>query len=233
MDQYEVIFKGEVMPTLEPEQVVTAMAKLFNASEEKISALFNGGAHTLKSGLDRAAAEKYVATLKRAGAMVSLRRMGLPARPASPNRAAPSGLSVAPQVGNLLRDDEREAVVPVEVDIAGIELAAQDNSPLQPPAAAAPPAPDTSHISVADSGADLNPQRPPPAQTPVIDTEGMTLAPADVDRLTDPTPPSAHPVPDTSGMEIEPPGEILKAHEKPPAPDAPAIQHDFNLCDPD
>lgn len=236
MDQYDILFKGEVMPTLDPEQVAADLARLFKASPEKIAPLFNGGAHTLKSGLDRDAAERYRDTLKKAGAIVYLRRQGVPAREASSTRAANNSngdLSVAPMVGNLVRDEEREAIVPVEVDTSALTLAADTDSPLQAPAQSTVEAPDTAHISVAEAGADLNPDRPEPIPVAAPDTDDLSLAPADIERLVDPQPEPDHPLPDIAAMALEPEGEILKDHERPAPPAPPQLTHDFDLADPE
>ena len=231
MDKYEIIFKGEVMPQLEVEQVAAALATLFNTSEEKIAPLFSGSAHTLKSGLDRDAAENYRDTLKRAGAIVYLRRAGIPTRATRDcsSTSSTAGLSLAPRVGNLIRDEERPAVIAVEVDTSGIELATNNGSPLAPPATPAHAAPDTSHISVAETGADLNPNITAPAPPPPINTDDFSLAPADIERLVEAPPARDFPVPDTSALQVEPAGEILKPHEKPKPVPAPPLLHDFDL----
>jgi hypothetical protein len=235
MDQYEIVFKGEVMPNLELEKVATAMAALFKTQPEKIASLFSGEAHTLKSGLNRDAAEKYRDALKRTGAIVYLRRAGVATHPAQARTTTRNGggLSVAPMIGDLIRPQERPRVVAVDVDTSAIELADNDGSPLAPPAPPAPDAPDTSHISVAATGADLNPDRPPAPVPPAIDTDAISLAPVDPERLVAAAPAQDHPVPDTSALQLEPAGEILKSHEKPPAPEPPPLQHDFDLYDPD
>ena len=233
MDQYEIVFKGEVMPQLEVAQVAEAMAGLFKTEQVKIDALFNGQSHTLKTGLQRADAEKYREALKRAGAVVYLRRLGVPARTAANASRAGSGLSVAPMLGNLVRDEERRPVVPVVIDTSGIDLAANDDSPLQPPAPPAPAAPDTDHLSLAEVGAELNPDRAPAPDSAPIETDAITLAPPDIERLVEPAAQVDQPLPDTSALQIEPAGEILKPHERPAPPQAPALQHDFDLCEPD
>lgn len=235
MDQYEILFKGEVMPTLDPEQVSEALASLFKASPEKIAPLFNGSSHTLKSGLDREAAERYRDTLKKAGAIVYLRRMGVPPRTATKrNSGDNTGLSIAPMVGNLVRDEERETVTAVEVDTSSIALASDDGSPLQTPREEVANAPDTGHISIAETGADLNPDRAEPPPLPTPDIEGIDLAPADAGNLSPASAETDFPVPDTSSLDIEPAGEILKPHERQQPTEAPKFRHDFDLAaDPD
>jgi hypothetical protein len=230
MDQYEIVFKGEVMPNLHVEQVAGAMAKLFNADADKIALLFNGAAHALKSGLDREAAEKYRDILKRAGAIVYLRRMGIADRISGSRKTTGSqgGLSVAPMVGNLMRDEERPVVAAIEVDTSAIEMAPNDGKPLQTPRGSPPPeAPDTSHISIAPVNTSLgeaSARAPAPA---AINTDHLQLATGEINPTQ--APDAQITAPDTSHLLLQPQGDILTADER-PAP-LPTIEftHDFDL----
>lgn len=142
-------------------------------------------------------------------------------------------MSVAPMVGNLVRDEERGTVAALAVDISGIELAANDDAPLQPPSVTSAAAPDTDHLSIAEAGADLNPERPVPAPAPLVDTDAISLAPPDIERLVEPATEPDPPIPDTRALHLEPEGEILKPDEKPQQAAAPAIEADFDLYDPE
>ena len=205
MDVYEIVFKGEIMPTLERAGVSTQLASLFNAPLERISALFDGQPHTLKSGLDRAQAERYRAALRDAGAIVYLRRTQS-SRQSAPRAAAATAaqqpLSVTPP-GYLLRDGERRQVAPVVVDTSGLALSAQGDANLAPPSAEPPAAPDTSHITLAAAGALLLEGCPPP-------------------------PPAT---PDTSHLQLEPAGPLLQPHERPQPAPPPSLALDFDLAD--
>ena len=63
-DQYKVVFTGKLAEDREPEDIITAFAKTFKCSEEKARALVMSGKETpIKSGLEKAKAEKYQAVL--------------------------------------------------------------------------------------------------------------------------------------------------------------------------
>lgn len=268
-DTYNILFKGEVMPGMDQAEVKAAMGRLFKAPAEKIDALFAAEQTVIKKGLDRESAEKYRDALKKAGAIVYLRRAAAvgtasgsrfaqqkpvqqaqtqasqpspsaasqPAEPTSTIQSAPAaadnedGLSIAAMSGNLIRDEERDEKVPVEVDTSHIVLANQFDAPEQS-TEPAPAAPDTSHMSIAETGADLNPDKvaPPPVVEP--DTSALSLAPADVERITDPVPEQEFDIPDISSLDIEELGEILKPDEKPAAAQSPDLNTDFDLEDP-
>jgi hypothetical protein len=235
MDKYDVVFKGEVMPNLQVEQVVTALARAFSSTEERVAALFSGEPKVLKAGLERAAAEQYRKVLKQAGAIVYLRRSGLPAKPQGSLKRPPpeAPISIAPVGEFLLRNEERKAVAAVEVDTSALELAAATDTPLQPPAEPTPvQIPTNSRLSLAEPGANLLPAVRAKAKARIVSTIELSLTPAAT-----PAAPSsradAPQSPDTSHLKIEPQGNILKPHEKPPAPKPPPQAPDFELESPE
>jgi hypothetical protein len=122
-----------------------------------------------------------------------------PGKPPVPSRSDGS-LSIAPAEGTLLRDDERPRPITPNIDTSGIDLADVDDAPLAPPRPTPPPAPDTSHIDIAEPGVRLG---PPAAQPP--------------------------PPPDTDGLALAPPGELLQAHERTEAAAPLDLDLDFTL----
>ncbi|MBU2986342.1 hypothetical protein KO528_13355 [Saccharophagus degradans] len=70
------------------------------------------------------------------------------ARPA-PVQVDIANIALAEQLGELLKPEERKKVEPVQVDISGISLGAEGER-LSAPKAPEPPAPDISHIQLAD-----------------------------------------------------------------------------------
>lgn len=70
------------------------------------------------------------------------------ARPA-PVQVDIANIALAEQQGELLKPEERKKVEPVQVDISGISLGAEGER-LSAPKAPEPPAPDISHIQLAD-----------------------------------------------------------------------------------
>jgi hypothetical protein len=152
MELYDVVFKGEVMPGLSAAQVRADLARLFNSLPEQLDNLFDGQAHALKSGLQRNEAERYHQALKSAGAISYLRRAGaqraVAKSPATAPAKPPPSLSLAPRKGNLLHDEERASVPPLEIDTQHLHLAPLDSGPLAPAKPTPPPAPNTDHIQL-------------------------------------------------------------------------------------
>ena len=72
MSRYEIAFSGQLVPGARLELVQANMAKLFQADAQRIAMLFSGRRIVIKNNLDEAAAEKYRATLERAGAVVDV-----------------------------------------------------------------------------------------------------------------------------------------------------------------
>src|SRR5437868_3900842 len=74
---YEIVFAGEVIPGAQLQLVKNNLAKLFQADDQRIALLFSGRRLVLKSNLEAAAAEKYRATLERAGAKAQVVEMAV------------------------------------------------------------------------------------------------------------------------------------------------------------
>lgn len=124
-ERFDLIFRGDIVLGQPLATVKERLQQLFKADANTIERLFTGRPVAVKRRLDRATAQKYQQVLQKAGALVEL----VPARPegsdssapARPERAASSGLSLAP-VGPLLKPSERTRLAPVSVDISGLSL---------------------------------------------------------------------------------------------------------------
>lgn len=73
---YDIIFRGDIKPGHQLPDVKKKLAQLFKADEQKINALFAGGAVPLKKNLEKAAAQKYQTVLSQAGADVQIAEAG-------------------------------------------------------------------------------------------------------------------------------------------------------------
>ena len=71
---YDIYFRGGITPNQNIAAVKSNLAKLFKASDEKISAMFSGRAMVIKKGLSKEAALKYQAIMEKSGATVILRQ---------------------------------------------------------------------------------------------------------------------------------------------------------------
>jgi hypothetical protein len=176
MSLYEVAFSGQLVPGAQPGQVRENLARLFQADAQRIALLFSGRRIVIKNNLDAAGAEKYRATLERAGARVSVEAMdGVveeiemappPAQEPAPVPGTPPRLKVAP------RDEYMAAFVEVEAPdfgIAPLGVDLQDDK-----AVPRPPAVDLSQFSLAPVGSDMGQAKAEPTASPP-DTSHLKL----------------------------------------------------------
>jgi uncharacterized membrane protein YhaH (DUF805 family) len=68
--RYKIVFDGQVMPEMALDTVKANLARLFKSDQSKIDALFTGSPVALKRDLAEAEADKYLAALQQAGALV-------------------------------------------------------------------------------------------------------------------------------------------------------------------
>ena len=76
---YEVVFRGDVVPGQSIVDVKQRLGELFSADPARIDGMFSGRPVVIKRGLDQSTAERYQASMHRAGAVVDIR----PAAPGS------------------------------------------------------------------------------------------------------------------------------------------------------
>lgn len=177
MSLYEIAFAGQVLPGAQVEQVKENLARLFQADAQRIALLFSGRRIVIKSNLDAAGAEKYRATLERAGAIaivqaldaqieeVELAPPPVPqtvAAPAAP--AAPVASSSRPGARVIPRDEYMAAFADVEAPDFGIAPVGSDLQEHKPDAPA--PAVDLSQFSLAPVGSDMGQAKAEPAAPP-------------------------------------------------------------------
>lgn len=167
MSVYEIVFTGQVLPGARLEAVKANLARLFQADEQRIELLFSGRRLVLKNNLDAAAAEKYRATLERAGALVEVIDLSA--------QVEEIEMAPVPAIG-------RVEVVPRDVYMAAFtEVDAPDyaiaeaGAPMQPPKPdVPPPALDLSQLSLAPAGSDLGQAKAAPAG-PAPDTSHLSI----------------------------------------------------------
>lgn len=182
MGLYEIAFAGQVVPGAAVEQVKANLARLFQADEQRIALLFSGRRIVIKSGLDAAGAEKYRATMERAGAVAIVQALQVeevemappPASAATPLAAA-AVAAPAPSGGStrlIPRDEYMAAFADVEAPDFGIAPVGADLQDAKPDAQA--PAVDLSQFSLAPVGSDMG-QAKPAAPAPPPDTSHLKL----------------------------------------------------------
>lgn len=184
MSRYEIAFSGQLVPGAQLELVKANLAKLFQADAQRIAQLFSGRRIVIKNNLDAAGAEKYRATLERAGARVDVVDMDVlieevelappppvesvsaPAAPVAARAALPGRLQVAP------RDEYMAAFSEVDAPDFGIAPVGSDLQDARPDAAA--PQVDLSQFSLAPVGSDMG-QAKAAAAAPPPDTSHLKL----------------------------------------------------------
>ncbi|WP_449125674.1 hypothetical protein [Pseudomonas viridiflava] len=78
MSRFEIVFDGRLVEGAQLERVKANLGKLFQADESRLELLFSGRRLVLKNNLDEQTAEKYRATLERAGAVAKVVMMKPP-----------------------------------------------------------------------------------------------------------------------------------------------------------
>ena len=223
--KYDIYFRGEILPGADAAQVKSAIAQIFNADAAKLAILFSGKVNTIKKSVDKATAAKYQQAFKKAGAkaVITLTKEAhssevSAAAPAhAQQESAPSsepsnepvvkqGITdanwdVLPSGSDLLKPDERRDIPSVDIDTSSIKVVSPfaeievENKPI-------PPAPDTSHISVADVGEDMNPNKTPSTADLELDLSSFSIAEPG-SALNDEKEKKTPPAPDTSHIELE------------------------------
>ena len=178
MSLYEIAFAGQVVPGAPLEQVKANLARLFQADEQRIALLFSGRRVVIKSGLDAAGAEKYRATMERAGALAIVQALQVEeVEMAPPPAPAPAAPAAAPARSGgsarvIPRDEYMAAFSDVEAPDFGIAPVGADLQDAKAEAQA--PAVDLSQFSLAPVGSDMGQAKAaPPAPPP--DTSHLKL----------------------------------------------------------
>lgn len=180
--KYDIYFRGEFLPGADEAKVKAAIAKIFKADDAKLAQLFSGKVNTIKKAVDKTIAVKYQQAFKQAGAkaLITLVKEAV-AAPVIPSitETAPKvtlgNLDILPTGSDLLAPEERRNIPDADIDTSAIKMV----SPFAETEAdekVQPPAPDTSHISVAAVGEDMNPTRAVPVPDLELDLSEFTVA---------------------------------------------------------
>lgn len=237
---YDIYFTGQIIDGYLEAAVKKNLAKLFNASPEKINAMFSGKPVLLKKGLNKESAQKFAAVMKKAGAKVVAKSHGdsqskpKPATQDSDNasnvtQSAPTysddaAFSVAAKGSDVINPDEYHTPEPVQVDTSS--LSAEGNyGPLESDTTPPPPAPDTSHISTAEVGSTLDESETIEAiDIPNLDDLNITAMEGEL--LKEEEKPKTTPVEvDTSGLSVAEAGSDMGQKEDDAPPPAPDTSH--------
>ncbi|HSX72393.1 MAG TPA: hypothetical protein VLF16_15785 [Pseudomonas sp.] len=183
MSLYEIAFAGQVVPGAPLEQVQANLARLFQADAQRIALLFSGRRIVIKSGLDAAGAEKYRATMERAGAVAIVQALEVEeVEMAPPPAPEPVATPMASPAAAPMQHGSARVIPRDEYMAAFSDVQAPD-------------------FGIAPVGADLQDARAE-AQAPQVDFSQFSLAPVGSDMGQAKGAPAAPP-PDTSHLKLQ------------------------------
>jgi len=128
-ERFQLMFRGEILDGQHEAVVKKRLAQLLNIDDDRVQRLFAGEPVVIKKDVDRTTAARYQAEFKKAGAR--LRVTG----------------DAAADPADTPADADSTAEDPTIADPGAMMSDADDEPP--------PAAPDTSHLSVAETGSDL------------------------------------------------------------------------------
>ena len=167
MAHYNLIFQGQIIEGASLDEVKSNVARLFKADAGKTAALFSGKPIVIKKNLDTEAAKKYLAVLKKAGAVVKAVKVEDSSHtpdntPIEPVKAPPT----TPASGGLS---------------AGLASLVYNKPATEQPKPAAPTPPSPVSETVAQQEATTTETATPKPEKQTVETEassGLQLAPA-------------------------------------------------------
>lgn len=239
---YDIYFTGQLVEGTNIETAKINAAKLFKSTPENMAKLFTGKPQALKRGIDKATTLKYKAAFHQAGLLVSIRaqqtnteapsttepeiKTSTPASPAVNNTdSTKDNWSLAAVGSNVLSADERATPITSDIDTSTIKMVSTFIEPEAVPTAEPPPAPNTNHISVAQTGEDLLVEKPEIIPPLPLNLDAITLAPtgSDLEQIQDSSIPLS---PDISALSIAETGvDLLEGQVKLAPPSAPDTTH--------
>ena len=102
--EYELAFYGKIVEGTSLDKVKGNVAQLFKASNEQVARMFTGNRVVIRNKLDEETALKYIAAMKKRGAVCHIEQMGQP--------GVEVDLSTAPSAGSISTPASQTAVAP-------------------------------------------------------------------------------------------------------------------------
>lgn len=214
--KYDIYFRGEILAGADEANAKATVAKIFKADAAKLAVLFSGKVNSIKKAVDKTTAAKYQQAFKQAGAKlvitlakeeqvsIAVNSSKATTQPSIVNKQesmnSEGNWDVLPTGSDLLKPDERRNIPDADIDTSGIKVVSPF-AEVEVVEKAVPPAPNTSHITVADVGEDMNPERAAPVADLELDLSSFTVAEPGAE-LTDKKEKSAPLAPDTSHIKL-------------------------------
>ena len=214
--KYDIYFRGEILADADEANAKATVAKIFKADAAKLAVLFSGKVNSIKKAVDKTTAAKYQQAFKQAGAKlvitlakeeqvsIAVNSSKATTQPSIVNKQesmnSEGNWDVLPTGSDLLKPDERRNIPDADIDTSGIKVVSPF-AEVEVVEKVVPPAPNTSHITVADVGEDMNPERAAPVADLELDLSSFTVAEPGAE-LTDKKEKSAPLAPDTSHIKL-------------------------------
>lgn len=228
--QFEIVFRGDIVPGQQIEAVKQRMAQMFKTDGQRINALFSGRPVVLKGKLDAATAKKYKIALEKAGAQVDICPDGsVRAKPAQKPRERKPRPERSRVVTSLTAENsvaEPEEIEEEKPPEYGLNLAPVGTDLLYSHERSANEVEvvevDTSALSVAPLSGDLlQASEKAVVETLEVDVD-FGIAEVGADMLTSEfRPQQADVVVDIAGLDLAPAGSDMGQAKTPPAPPPP------------
>ncbi len=208
VNTFNIVFKGEIVAGADEATVKANVAKLFKANDKVLERLFSGEPIAIKKDVDKAAAMKYRALMKQAGAICYAQDPSEPMTPA---------VKPAVQAAQPVKEVRPETAPAETQQQAGQWTLAAPGAMLGTPKPQPNIViPDVSGITIAPVGANVL-ENPPEIEIPDLpDITGIELAPIGVN-MAEPVKRNDPPPPDVSAFSLAPVGSYV-ADPQPPKP---------------
>lgn len=156
--RYDIYFRGESLNQQDVVSLKRQFARLFKLDGAKTEHFFSGKVVALRKNIDRASAIKFKQTLETIGAKVYVKQaentQAQPAAEVAKATADAKQFEVLPVGSDVLKENERSPHQAKEIDLSHLQLSSaatlNDSKSIN-----TPPAPDVSHITTAEVGADV------------------------------------------------------------------------------
>lgn len=199
MDEFDIYFRGQLIPGTDPALARAGVAKMFKVEGDTLDRLFSGTPKRIKKAVDVDKASKYRLAFRKIGALVDIVPHGAPPPAEKSTAPAPAGsasarsasdrgqakkitLELLPPHTGSLADCAPPAPQPELPDISGITMADRgvilDDTPANPPAEI-----EALEVDVEDHYDVLDDTPPPPNID--LDVSGLSALPANTGSLED------------------------------------------------
>lgn len=207
--RYDLYLSGELALGCDREAALRQLSALFKRPPEQVQKLLAGKATRIRKGLSEDELNRYQQGFDKLGILTEARvcepedTQDRTAAAIARHAAAASSepLALAPVGTPVLRQQERPTPAKANVEVPALSLSGV-GSQLSEPKSVSASAPDTSHLSVAEVGADLSEKHQPVTRD--LDAMTASITVADVGApLRDPKPAAPVSAPNTSHLVLK------------------------------